>query len=176
MTEPTTTIELEANEQYLTELQTAIQARINAIDSDLTTTDGDREYLVWLLQDVTAATDELQTEQEDSELTDRDRETLPEISDVAVETDEIRILFGNDAILRYGWDGEEVREEVFMPDDPHSVWRDVGLGIGPDGMYQVALESVAEYLVEYQTNPGICEGDWPRLYEVLTAGQETEDR
>lgn len=82
----------------------------------------------------------------------------------------ITIWFENDAQLRYRWDDEreEIVEETFLANDPHSVYEELGVGGEQSELPEYALESLGEYINEYQNDPEACRKDWTPVYGALT--------
>lgn len=96
---------------------------------------------------------------------------LPAVTKIDRDWSEsITIWFENDAQLRYRWDDEqeEIVEETFLANDPHSVYEEFGVGGEQDELAEYALESLAEYINEYQDDPEACRKDWTPVYGALT--------
>lgn len=96
---------------------------------------------------------------------------LPAISKIDADWGQcITLWFENDAQLRYRWDDtrEEIVEETFLANDPHSVYDDVGVGGEQDDLSEFALAAIEQFINEFQDDPEACRMDWTSVYEAVT--------
>ncbi|GGL55285.1 sigma factor-like helix-turn-helix DNA-binding protein [Halocalculus aciditolerans] len=152
--------------------------------SDMTTSEAE-VYICRYLEGLTVA--ETQDRLDKSEQTvynqasrAKKKARLPEVSKIEtharvtpMEDEAVIIWFANQAKLQYRVreheDGETtVYEETAAADDPHTIVESFDVSIDADELRETALESLAEYINEYQDDPEACRRDCTHVFEALT--------
>lgn len=85
----------------------------------------------------------------------------------------IEIEFGNEAELRYVWDGDTIREQTYHDGVVHDERQ---VGGDRENLGDVALESLQQYINEFKHDPQWCKLEWPHVYELLTETVRESDQ
>lgn len=104
----------------------------------------------------------------------KDKAEMPAISKIETharvtpqEDKAVVIWFENGAKLRYRVADNTVYEETFNAVDPHSVHESFDLAVNLDELEETALESVSEYINNYQDDPEALRKDWSNVYSAI---------